>query len=486
LKGGRVLARWNRKLADLMGYDSAEELEGISMRQFHLSEERFLEFGKKYYNSLVSGDHLQAEYQLRRKDGQSLLCLLSGKAIDTHSPPDLNKGVVWIIEDISQRKDMEEELLKVRKLESIGVLAGGIAHDFNNLLSAILGNVELAGRRIADSDEKTSALLSRARKATVRAAKLTDQLLTFSKGGEPIKAKTALPELITETADFVLHGSSVACSYQFPKQLWRVNADSGQISQVIQNIILNTKHAMPDGGTVSISCANVRPTAAEPQLNMEPGDYVRISIEDNGVGIAEGIIDRIFDPYFSTKQEGSGLGLAVCHSIIKKHGGSLTVDSVPGEGTTFTIYLPAIRSKTDTPGTASGIATPAKTAHIMFMDDEKILREVAQAMLTSLEHKAILVEDGEQALNTYQRLQNTDSPVDLVIMDLTIPGAMGGREAAEKLLQLDPQAKIIVASGYSNDPVMANYREYGFDAAVTKPFDLAGLSKVIDSALQGP
>ncbi len=485
LKGGRILVRCNQRLADFMGYDSPEELQGISMEQFHLSEERFLDYGKKFYDTLVSGEQVQVEYQLRKKDGHPLWCMLSGKAIDSNSPPDLNKGVVWIVDDISERKEMEQELLKIEKLESIGVLAGGIAHDFNNILSAILGNIELAAYRIADKDSKAASLLTNAQKATHRAAKLTKQLLTFSKGGEPIKEKTSLPELITESADFVLHGSKVICHYNFPEHLWMVDADSGQIGQVIQNIVINTKHAMPDGGTVTIQCDNVQHTTTETLVGTNKGDYVRISIEDTGVGIAEDVIDRIFDPYFTTKQNGNGLGLAICHSIITKHDGILTVDSLPEKGTTFTIYLPAIRQAQHTGRVATPVvATAGRTAHVMVMDDEEMLRDVAQSMLSLLGHTSILVENGEQALDQYQSLRDRGVSIDLVIMDLTVPGGMGGQEAAEKLLQIDPEAKIVVASGYSTDPIMANYREYGFNAAVSKPFNLDEFSSAIESALQ--
>jgi len=310
-------------------------------------------------------------------------------------------------------------------------------------------------------------------------------LLTFSKGGDPLKEVTALPELITESAGFVLHGSRVACKYVFPQHLWMADVDSGQIGQVIQNITLNAKHAMPEGGTVTIECSNVQDAASEALLSVNKGNYVCITIDDTGVGIPKEILDKIFDPYFTTKQEGSGLGLAICHSIINKHDGYLLVHSSPGQGTTFTLYLPAIPAEKsileeideqkDTPA--------AKAARIMVMDDEKMLRDVASAQLAVLGHEAIPVSDGEQAINRYQELLDGGTHVDLVIMDLTVPGGMGGQEAAEKLLRIDPAAKIIVSSGYSNDPVMANYKDYGFCAAVAKPFDLQQLSSVITSVL---
>lgn len=392
-------------------------------------------------------------------------------------------GVVLVFRDITNEKKMEEELLKVRKLESVGVLAGGIAHDFNNILSAILGNIELASFRLKNEDREAEILLSEARRATKRATKLTRQLLTFSKGGEPIREAASLAELIMESADFILRGSQVVCKHEIPENLWMVEVDSGQISQVIQNIILNAKHAMPEGGTITVRCANVEDPAREALLSVDKGYYVRITISDTGVGIPGTIINKIFDPYFSTKQEGSGLGLAICYSIINKHDGFLTVNSSPGKGAVFTIYLPAIITCGKKVSEKSQPGSAVKAARIMVMDDDSMLRELARSQLQALGHSTVLVADGEQAVNKYQELQDSGHPVDLVIMDLTIPGGMGGQEAARRLLRLDAGAKIVVASGYSNDPVLANYREYGFCAAVAKPFDLGELSRVIECAL---
>ncbi len=394
-------------------------------------------------------------------------------------------GGVLVFRDVTHEKKIEEELLKVRKLESIGVLAGGIAHDFNNILSAILGNVELAAYRVAEKDTKTAILLADAQKASKRAAKLTQQLLTFSKGGVPVREVTTLPALVTDSADFVLHGSQVVCTYSFPDELWMVDADGGQIGQVIQNIILNAKHAMPEGGSIVICCANVKDPAKEARLTVDTGNFVRITIQDTGTGIPREIRDKVFDPYFTTKQEGNGLGLAICHSIINKHEGFLTVDSVSGKGTTFTIYLPAVFSSETFIDVEPGVTPSVKGARIMVMDDDEMVRKVAAAQLTILGHEPVLVTDGDQAIKRYQELQDCGTPIELVIMDLTIPGGMGGQEAAQKLLQLDPQAKLIVASGYSTDPVMANCREYGFCSAVAKPFDLTELSRVIESVLRG-
>ena len=394
-------------------------------------------------------------------------------------------GVVLVFRDVTHERKVEEELLKTRKLESIGVLAGGIAHDFNNILSAILGNIELAGFRLQKTDPKTAFLLSGAERATKRAAKLTDQLLTFSKGGEPVKEITSLPEFIRESAEFILHGGQIVCNYTFQKHLWMVDVDSGQLDQVIQNIIINAKHAMPEGGTITIKCNNVEDAAMEALLSVDQGNYVCITVQDTGVGIPKEIISKIFDPYFTTKQEGSGLGLAICHSIINKHDGYLTVHSTIGKGTEFTLFLPAVQPQIseDSITKETKNASAIKAARIMVMDDEEMLRDVAKSQLAILGHETISVINGTQAINKYQELQDSETPVDLVIMDLTIPGDMGGQEAAEKLLRIDPNARIIVSSGYSNDPVMANYRQYGFRAAVAKPFDLKQLNNAIVKSL---
>ncbi|HHD62983.1 MAG TPA: PAS domain S-box protein [Desulfobulbaceae bacterium] len=481
---GRVIYV-NKVAEDLSGWTNDEARGRPSSEVFHIINEKT---GKKCISPV------QRVIELGRIVGLANHTALIARDGTVHSIADSGApirdrksniiGVVLVFRDISKEKKMEEELLKIRKLESVGVLAGGIAHDFNNILAAILGNVELLGYHQDDGDPEAIALLSDIKKATRRAAKLTRQLLTFSKGGDPVKAATSLPELITESAEFVLHGSRVSCRYDFPDHLWKVDADTGQLSQVIQNIVLNAKHAMPEGGTITIACANVQDAATESLLSVDKGEYVRISIVDTGIGVPMEIIDKIFDPYFTTKQTGSGLGLAICHSIINKHDGYLTVESLPGKGTTFTIYLPAAFSDERTSGREQIVSRAVKAARIMVMDDEEMLRNLAKSQLTILGHEPIPVTDGMQVINKYQELQDSGTPVDLVIMDLTIPGGMGGEETARKLLALDPSAKIIVASGYSNDPVMANYRDYGFKAAIAKPFNLSELSAAIAVALQ--
>lgn len=385
------------------------------------------------------------------------------------------------IRDITDRKKMGAERLRVQKLESIGVLAGGIAHDFNNLLTGILGHIDLAMRNL-DPDDKIQGWLDNAKKASVRAQDLTQQLLTFSKGGKPVKQLVPIAPLLKESTSFVLSGSNVRCDYQLPENLWPIEADKGQISQVIQNITLNGAQAMPKGGTITVRAENV--TVEEGELPpLRKGEYVKIEFIDAGTGIEKKYIEKIFDPYFTTKEDGNGLGLTICHSIISKHNGRLVVESELGVGTTFIIYIPALKeespheSATDRPTEVLG------TGRILVMDDEDQLREIVAEMLKYLGYKADLAADGTEAVALYIKAREAGKPYDAVIIDLTIPGGMGGKEAIEKLRQYDPQVKAIVSSGYSNDPIMAEYRKYGFSGVAAKPFEIADLSKILHDIL---
>jgi len=412
------------------------------------------------------------------KDGTPLSIADSGAPIRDKNSEIV--GVVLVFRDETEKNRLQEQSIKAQKLESVGVLAGGIAHDFNNILTAIMGNISLA---LTDTSlaADTAKVLEDAEKASVRARNLTHQLLTFAKGGEPVKESTNIASVITDSADFVLHGSMVSCRYDIPDDLWLVEVDHGQISQVVQNLIINAKEAMPDGGEIMVSCSNVPVgSAAEPALK---GDsrFVRIAIRDTGPGIPAEMLTRIFDPYFSTKEEGSGLGLAICHSIVHKHDGHIAVQSQPGQGTEFVIYLPegkAVQKKV-----VEEEAATSRPARVMVMDDEEMILNLSRQMLNRLGHEVVLAHGGQEALALYQESLESGNPVDLVIMDLTIPGGMGGKEAIGELLALDPQAKVIVASGYSNDPVVANFRDYGFAAALVKPFQLEPFSRVVNKVL---
>ncbi|OQX09740.1 MAG: hypothetical protein BWK76_21790 [Desulfobulbaceae bacterium A2] len=415
------------------------------------------------------------------RDGGERSIADSGAPI--HDQESRTIGVVLVFRDVTDQVRVEQERLKLKKLESVGVLAGGISHDFNNILAAILGNLSLAqlDPRIG---EETRSLLHAAEKASLRARDLTQQLLTFSKGGEPIKQTASIAEIIRESATFVLHGSSVACRWVIPDDLWLVDIDRGQMSQVIQNIILNAKHAMPQGGEIEVVCENVVDAVVPVEASTMLGRAVRISIRDTGIGIPPSLLDKIFDPYFTTKQEGSGLGLAITHSIIAKHGGHILVRSAPGQGTTFTILLSASPAECEA-GKGDVEVSPAGpgNARILLMDDDEMVRDISAAMLRHQGYEVVLAQDGREALALYRQYRHDDRPVDLVVMDLTIPGGMGGKETVREMLALDPAARVVVSSGYSNDPIMADYRQYGFVAAVAKPFQMQEFLGVIRQVL---
>jgi PAS domain S-box-containing protein len=387
-----------------------------------------------------------------------------------------------VVRDITIRKQLEEELMKVKKLESIGFLAGGIAHDFNNILAAILGNINLAAM---DTNllPKTKKFLEEAEKGSFRARDLTQQLLTFAKGGEPIKEVSSFESVIKDSANFVLHGDKVACRYDIPKDLWLVDIDKGQMSQVIQNIVLNASHAMPEGGTIQITCENIDPLQAGKAFLDRDKKFVEVTITDSGIGIPANVIDKIFDPYFSTKQKGSGLGLAISHSIVTKHNGHIAVKSTPGAGTTFTIYLPASVDQPEQEKREEPIVESNVKAKIMVMDDEEMVRDVAQSMLHIMEHEVVLAQDGAEAIALYREYSEANEPIDIVIMDLTIPGGMGGKDTVKEVLAFNPEAKVIVSSGYSNDPIMANFQKFGFCAAIEKPYQFKKLSEVINQVM---
>jgi PAS domain S-box-containing protein len=395
-------------------------------------------------------------------------------------------GVVLVFRDVTGQYRMEEELFKAKKLEAVGVLAGGIAHDFNNLLTAILGNLSLVGIGLPAKEERLRLLLEEAEKASIRARDLTGQLLTFAKGGSPVRKAADIASVIRDSAEFVLHGSNCACHYDFCEDLWLVDIDSGQISRVIQNIVLNAMHVMPGGGVIAVRGRNVEGDTGDPAKFLAGGRYVRIDISDSGPGVPAHLQDRIFDPYFTTKQEGSGLGLAIVHSIIRRHSGHVSATSVPGQGTTFTFCLPAASRKTEEQNAVPALsALPALrgSGPILVMDDEAVIREMLARMLGMQGFVVTGVENGEQALEHYRRAREEGAPYAAVILDLTIPGGMGGREAAGQLLAMDPGARLIVSSGYSNDPIMAEFAQHGFRDAVAKPYRMQELLQSLQRVL---
>lgn len=395
-------------------------------------------------------------------------------------------GLIIRIDDVSRQVEMEQELFKVEKLKSIGLLAGGIAHDFNNFLAVILGNLSLS---LADEQlgEKTRKVLMQAKQASVSAKELTAQLLTFAKGGEPRKTLSHLAGMVRDAANLGVLGDRFSCRFTLPEDLWPVEIDQGQIAQVIQNIVINATQAMEAGAVVNIACANIDSLGEKHLAQLPPGPYVRISIADSGAGMPAEILSRIFDPYFSTKSEGHGLGLAICYSIVRKHNGLIAVESSPGTGTTFFIYLPALPGESvgSTAGGKCGEAI-VRPLRILVMDDDPMIREVVGAMLDLLGHQVLFAQDGEEAIKMFLSAQEAGVPMDLILMDLVIPGGMGGKEAVREILRIRPEARVIVSSGYSNDPVLANFRDYGFSAAIPKPYQLKELARIVNEAVAEP
>jgi two-component system, cell cycle sensor histidine kinase and response regulator CckA len=393
-------------------------------------------------------------------------------------------GFWWLKLDVSEKKKTEEEIGKSKKIESLGILAGGIAHDFNNLLTGILGNISLAQTYLTP-DHRAFDRLEAAADASKRARELTHQLLTFSKGGLPIKTTASVAELLRDSAGFVLRGSSVRYELSIPHDLWSVEIDPGQVSQVVNNLFINALQAMPKGGTISVHAENCS-VDEDSAIPITPGNYVRIHIQDRGVGITPENMQKIFDPYFTTKKTGSGLGLTTAYSIIKKHDGLITVGSQVGVGTTFCIYLPASQASLRSPlGHDAGNRGHNSKGKILVMDDEELIRELSAELLTQLGYEVSLVKDGATAIAVYQQARNLREPFDLVIMDLTIPGGMGGKEALLRIREIDPKVRAIVSSGYSNDPVMSDYREYGFVGVLRKPYEADDVIKQLKSALKG-
>jgi two-component system cell cycle sensor histidine kinase/response regulator CckA len=382
--------------------------------------------------------------------------------------------------DVNDRKKSEENLLRAQKLESLAVLAGGLAHDFNNLMTAVIGNISLARLSTKPGDGLYESL-EEAEKASSRAQTLTQQLLTFSRGGAPVKKPLSVKKMIEELSGFALRGSKSRCEFNIQNDLWPIEADEAQLGQVIHNMIMNADQAMPSGGIIKVTAANLTLPENNP-LSLKRGDYIQISIADQGVGIPEDHYQKIFDPYFTTKQNGIGLGLATSYSVIKRHDGHIAIESAAGMGSTFHIYLPVCKHAACSKP-AAGKTVVNGAGRILLMDDEEMIRDVASKMLNKLGYDVECTRDGDEAIRLYEQARNSDRPFSAVIMDLTIPGGMGGKETVQKLKEIDPAVKAIVSSGYSSDPIMANFKQYGFSGVVSKPYTIKTLSETVNAIL---
>jgi len=418
------------------------------------------------------GCYTNLEAKFQRKDGSITTALMSASIIDL-------KGVAHIISitrDISEKQKLEDSLQKTQKLESLGVLAGGIAHDFNNILSAIFGFTELAIMKTSES--AVSTYLNKSLKNTERARALTQQLLTFAKGGIPVKKVAQLFPFVQETVQFALSGSSVSSKFQIQDNLWACDLDKNQIGQVIDNLTINAQQAMPSGGTIKVSAQNISLSEKEHPPLMA-GNYVKLSIKDQGIGIPKEFLPRIFDPYYTTKPKGHGLGLATCYSIINRHDGIIDVESESGKGSTFNIYLPATIDTISTRDEKlakqhSGSGT------FLIMDDEKAILDMMKKMLESFGYNVVVKTNGAEAIDFFAAEFKANRKIAGMIFDITVPGGMGGKEAVKEIRKMCSDTPVFVASGYSEDPIISNPEEYGFNGSIRKPFMLADLSDMLE------
>jgi PAS domain S-box-containing protein len=386
-------------------------------------------------------------------------------------------GLIFVFRDITEIKRVEEELLRHRKIESVGLLAGGIAHDFNNLLTGIMGNVSIL-KHSSKSDSFEYQRLDSCEKACINAKKLTSQLLTFSRGGEPVKKRVRVKKFLSDSINIALSGSSVAANFSLPDDLWAMEIDEGLMSQAISNLVDNSVQAMPDGGNIHVTAENF--VDRETVFSGTPRQVVKIMIRDEGQGIPDDVISKIFDPYYTTKAGGTGLGLATAYSIIKKHTGEIRVESTPGQGTTVIILLPAIPETAPRAVPESGAERErSRPARILLMDDEDFILDVGKEILQFLGYDVEMAKTGEEAIEKYKAGLRDEKPFGAVIMDLTIPGGMGGKEAVQVLIRLDPQARVIVSSGYSNDPIMSDFKNYGFSGVVAKPYRIEEIKNAL-------
>lgn len=472
IAGGERIVRWNKNLETISGY-SAEEIERMGPLKFVNEREKPLVASK--IEEVLKKGSVVVEAALVSRDGNETPFMFTGVRVELEGVP----HIVGIGLDITERKRVEEEELKARKIESLGVLAGGIAHELNNYLTAILGNVSFV-REFLKVDEKASSRLARAEKALSLARSLTYRLLTFASGGSPVKKTINVGDKLREAAGFALRTSKADCAFLISDHLRAADADEGQIRQAFVNMIRNADEALGGNGSIEIRAENVSVEAGSASL--PKGDYVKVSVKDNGAGIPEEDLKRIFDPYFTTKEKRSGLGLSVAYSIIKAHNGHIEVDSSPGRGTVFSVYIPALPIEAARPAAES---ISMGKGRLLLMDDDESIRDISGSILEKLGYDVALACEGSETVEMYKEALASNAPFDAVIMDLTVQRGMGGKEAVKRLLDIDPGARVIVSSGYSNDPIMSEYKKYGFKDVLVKPYRMTDLSDTVRRALKG-
>jgi PAS domain S-box-containing protein len=478
---GRITL-FNRKGTEITGYQE-EELLGCDWFEKMLPEKGSKALRETFLRSLTEPESVPEylENSILTASGESRLiawrntCLISA---DGDAVGFLSSGL-----DITELHRAEGEQRRAQKLESIGTFAGGIAHDFNNFLMIIHGNIELA-QMSPDCPPDVQTLLDDAVAAASRARGLTRQLITFSKGGQPNKRTVKLAGLVRDTVAFVLTGSNVTPLIEVVDELWLTRIDAGQIEQVLTNLVVNAKQAMPGGGQIRISLANVDADTALAR-GLDPLKYVELTIHDDGAGIPADIISDVFDPYFTTKKEGTGLGLATSFSIVSKHEGHIFAESELRQGATFRVLLPAMVEEIPVEESKADASKLSRPYRILLMDDDPMVSTVIKIMLERLNCRASVANEGKEALQMYARALASDAPFDATILDLIVPAGMGGQEAAEKLLELDPYAKLIISSAYSNDPLMSEHAAHGFRGCLAKPYDQHDLEHVLKAVLEG-
>jgi PAS domain S-box-containing protein len=470
----------NNSMAKMLSCTLAELIGSNYLNHLHPEE---LESNNNLVDQLIHNrsGHTVTERHYVRGDGTDFWGYMTCSSLGfvSGAPQEL----IAVITDITDKRRIQDEMIKSQKLESLGLLAGGIAHDFNNILTSILGNISYV-RLNMDQSPLLLKRLEECEKAISSAGELTRQLLTFSRGGEPVKKLLSPAPLISNTASFALRGSNVTCVTELADDLWRIEADEGQLCQVLHNLILNAAQAMPNGGEVTVKADNELLGYDNP-LKLQPGAYIKIYVTDHGCGIPRENLIRIFDPYFTTKPKGSGLGLASAYSIVKKHGGDLVVLSTVGEGTRFAIRLPASPGEHPEEEKIKQKTQAAGRGRILFMDDNEMIREMVDEILEHLGYEVESCADGREAVELFRKAWENERPFSAVILDLTVPGGMGGKEVVPLILEIDPDAVLIVSSGYSNDPVIANYRDFGFSGVIHKPYDADALGCELKKNIKG-
>jgi PAS domain S-box-containing protein len=466
----RRLVMVNRSLCTMLGR-SEEELLRLTIDAIHPADR--LDEVLATFTAMVEGrmDHA-LEIPILHANGTVLQVDVAARRTSLGG----QTCVVGVFRNATMRRQREQEQVQFQKLESIRTLAAGIAHDFNNLLTGLIGNMSLVRSHLA-RDSEPWELLDEAQRAAFRATALTRQLLTFAKGGSPVRKPTDILQVVRDSANLACSGTNVQCEFELPNQPVHVMGDEGQLAQVIQNVVRNAVEAMPQGGTVRIAIC------VEPASEVGKGEEVRIELRDHGVGIDPSVMDRVFSPFFTTKANGSGLGLAVAYSIVQSHSGKIRVSSQVGVGTTFLIHLPIGHAAMPS-GVTVDSATDRASGRVLIMDDQDVVCRFAERALRGAGYQAYAVPDGAAAIAACRAAAAGGQRFDVIILDLTVPGGMGGREAGAAILAIDPAAKLIVSSGYSEDDVMSDHANHGFQAVLPKPYSASQLIALVEQLVR--